>query len=243
MKVSSILKPTYRLLFGITLSALNLARIVLLLTGISCLFLGQNARAGDSRTSSDAKGQTVIQGGQIALTDLYDAGLALARIRQQAIDIYVDTTRAPIKGINIPEIIIPKTIPVSGSHSDIEFLPPRRDWLVYSVASMEPLIRFLSDDVSNAESQTKAVMVVDLRKSRLEPCWDAWATHVKSLNDHLTTMLSLFEEAPKNRGSIAEQAVSIFEEVDQLEKIRKNACQIIAEDQQVQGCNQIGQKN
>jgi hypothetical protein len=243
VKVSHILKPTYHLLFGNTLPTLNLARMVLLLTGISYLFLGQNAMAGDSRSSSDGKGPSVIQAGQVALTDLYDAGLALARIQQQAIDIYVDTTRTPIKGINIPEIAIPTTIPVSVSHTDLEFLPPRRDWLVYSVASMEPLIRFLSDDVTDAKAQTKEAMVVDFRKSKLEPCWGAWATHVKSLNDHLTEMLSLFEEAPKNRESIAAQSVAIFEEVDQLEKIRKSACQIIAEDQHLQGCNQIGQRN
>jgi hypothetical protein len=236
LKVAYILKPTYRSLFGNTLPTL-------LLTGISCLFLGQNAMAGDSRSSPDAKGRSVVQSGEIALTDLYDAGLALARIQQQAIDIYVDTTRTPIKGVNIPEIVIPKTIPVSISQTDLEFLPPRRDWLVYSVASMEPLIRFLSNDVSDAEAQTKEMMIVNIRKSKLEPCWNEWAMHVKSLNDHLTTMLSLFEEAQKNRESIAGQSVAIFEEVDQLEKIRKSACQIIAEDQNLQGCNQIGQRN
>jgi hypothetical protein len=213
----------------------------LLFVGISTVFLLRPATASDlspNATVGTPSCSRLLEVEQITLADLYDTGLALFRIRQQAVNTYIEATRSPINGSNLPEITDPSTIPVS--HENNNFLPARRDWLVCYVATMEPLIRMLANDVKGACASAQEVMLPTLCKSQWEPCWNEWATHVKLLNDHLTSLLAAAEDEHIENAAIANESVAIFEEVEKLEKIRKKAARLVAEDKRLQGCDRAG---
>jgi hypothetical protein len=199
--------------------------ILLLSASLSYGASKQSALAANATKYRHAESTTRVE--QLALNDLYDAGLALSRIKEQAINIYVDTTRTNIDYHRLPELPDFKTISVV--HETGDFLPPRRDWLVYSLASMEPLIRLLSNDIIEAAKEIKEVMLPSLPLSKWQSCWSEWTTHVQSLNNRLSTLLPLFEDATQNRELINEQSVAIVKEIDKLECIRSAACEVIVD--------------
>ena len=163
----------------------------------------------------------------VTLSELHDAGIALARIKQQAINIYVEATRKEITDPNQLEVCDPTSIPVADKDGAPE--PPRKNWLVYYLSSLEPIIQLLNNDADEVKGEGRLLVVRPGPKGEWSPLWVDWANHVKSMNDHLTTMTSYFEEAQKNDKAIATEAVAIFDEANSLEKIRKHACKVVAE--------------
>jgi hypothetical protein len=163
----------------------------------------------------------------VTLSDLHDAGIALERIKQEAINIYVESTRTTITDASQIDVHDPDSIPAASKGGTPE--PPRKDWLVFYVNSLEPIIQLLNYDVDEAKGDGSLVVNGATPKGQWGPLWLDWANHVKSMNDHLSTMVPLFEEAEKNDKAIANQAVSIYNEVTWLEKIRKQAAKLVVE--------------
>lgn len=155
---------------------------------------------------------------ELTLGDLRDAGLALERIRQQAINVYVEARRKPVSPNAQPQLSDPREIPIkeSGTH-----LPPRREWLVFYMGTMEPIIHLLEKDVEDIKSGVHKLVVPERVKSDFNPQWEEWTACVEDMNHHLTTLLELFDDAGTKGDAIAKEAVAIYDATKRLEHVRR----------------------
>lgn len=181
---------------------------------------------------------------EVTLTDLYETALALNQIKEEAIHIYVEATRLPATAADVMHVHYPKHIPIQIGTAKAQnkkggavandykgCLEPRRTWLVFYMASMEPIIEMLGHDVDDVQSGTMHIVIPGTNEKKWTPIWNKWAQKVKEMNEHLNVLLPLFDDAPHNNKPIAEQAVVIYNDAKQLESIRKEACKIIIEAQ------------
>jgi hypothetical protein len=178
-----------------------------------------NAQLSSAQSPSTDSAQTHAEKKEITLTDLYEVGLALERIKQQSINVYVEATRNSV-GPDAPVAIVdPSSIPVN--HKSTKYLPPRRDWLVFYMSTMEPIIHLLAVDVQDTQSGVRDIVIPESLKTKIDPIWQSWTAKVADLNNRLTKLLELIDDAPKNNVPIAQEAIGIFEDVKQLESLRR----------------------
>lgn len=167
----------------------------------------------------------------IALTvdDINDVAFALQRIRQQAINIYVEATRkkqAPEISAQLPNLSsVPNDLP-KDSHG---LLPFRRPWLVYFITTLEPLVHLLKEDLKEIESGTKTSDLPEETRTLLDPLIKDWSQGVGKLDSFLTHIAELVQDADKNNLQLAKTAFDIDKEVVRLEQLRDKAFDIIME--------------
>lgn len=170
---------------------------------------------GDAATTAGVQGALE----PLSLNDIQDAGILLNHIKRQAINIYEEASRTPVPlnaSPNIPDI---KSIPISPG-SD-RYMPPRREWLMFFLGTMEPVIRDLSKEVTDIQSGAKGLVIPEGVQATLDPLWQAWAADTQKMNHHLDELVPLFEDAPHNNLKIQKVAVAVFDDVQNLEKIRR----------------------
>lgn len=183
-------------------------------------------QTGSPRLEASAGGESTQE---LTLGDLRDAGLALERIRQQAINVYVEARRKPVSPTTAPQLYDPRDIPIkeSGTH-----LPPRREWLVFYMGTMEPIIHLLGKDVDDIRLGVHKLVIPEKIKSDFNPQWEEWTACVEDMNHHLSALLDLFDEASTKGDAIAKEAVAIFDDTKKLEHVRRQVYASIQEVEQ-----------
>jgi hypothetical protein len=157
---------------------------------------------------------------ELSLNDVEDAGMLLRFIGQQAINLYEEASRTKLGVNSVAEIPDIRSIPVKTTATN--FLPPRQEWLVFYVGSIEPVIRQLSKHVADIQAGTKQVVIPEEDRKKLEPLWEAWTSGVTALNAHLDKLVPLFDDAAHNNTKIQALSVEIFDDVQHLESVRKS---------------------
>lgn len=214
------------------------AKLVLTVSTISLvsnLSAPLNAIAQTAIAESNGQSLAKVESGsaesvkELTLGDLRDAGLALERIRQQAINVYVEARRKPVSPKTAPQLADPREIPIKemGTH-----LPPRREWLVFYMGTMEPIIHLLGKDVDDIRNGVHKLVVPEKIKSDFNPHWQEWTSTVEDMNNHLSSLLDLFEEAGTKGDAIAKEAVAIYEDTKKLEHVRRQVYASIQEVEQ-----------
>jgi hypothetical protein len=156
---------------------------------------------------------------ELSLNDIQDAGVLLNHIKRQAINLYEEASRTPVRLDASPDIPEINTIPTT-THPGI-LLPPRREWLMFYLGTMEPVIRQLDQHVKDIQSGVKRVVIPEPLRASLDPLWDAWAKDIEKLNHHLDELVPLFEDAPNNNLAIQKTAVAVFDDIQETEKLRR----------------------
>jgi hypothetical protein len=167
-----------------------------------------------SSENSPANGQKQ----ELTLNDVQDAGILLRYIRRQSINIYEEASRTRLTLKSSPKIPQINEIPTRIHYANE--LPPRRQWIIFFLTSMEPVIRELGVEISNTQEGLKPVISDDLKKS-VDPLWQEWSENVKTLNSHLDELMPLLEDAPHNNQKIRDVAVKIFDDANKLESVRR----------------------
>jgi len=163
---------------------------------------------------------------ELSLDDLRDCALLLKQIRQQAINIYEEATLEKVKldaSADVPDI---RSIPYKFDSKAL--LPPRREWLIFYLGSMEPVIRDLGTEVETSEAGLNPV-IPETDKNTFKAFWDQWGADVKKLNHHLDDLVPLFDDAPHNNAKIQAVAVAIYQDVGGLETLRRQIFKSIQE--------------
>jgi hypothetical protein len=156
----------------------------------------------------------------LSLNDLNDTAILLSFIKEQSINIYEEAARLPA-GVDASSEYKPlSSIPVN--YKNKSFLPARQQWLVFYLGIMEPVIREISKDAKEIESGSKQLIIPKSMQAVLNPAWDGWSQNTKEMNKHLDELLPMFDGNPPNNSDIQNKAVQIYNDVEQLEKIRKN---------------------
>lgn len=157
---------------------------------------------------------------ELTLNDLQDVGIQLRQIKQQAILIYEEASRTPVPLTASPDVPEFHTIPIT-HQPHAKLLPARQEWLVFFLATMEPVIRQMRKDAKDIEQGAETLVLPAASEKKLEPLWEGWLKNVQLMNSHLDQLVPLFDDAPHNNSRIQEVAVSIFDDVKRLEAIRK----------------------
>lgn len=169
----------------------------------------------DKMTDAKETGEYVVTMG-----DIRDVGLCLKQIQQQAVFIFLEATRKELP-INSPgRIIEPKTLTTEGLDFKEEYLPARREWLVFFIGSMEPLIRLMGNDVKDVENGLYAVSVPNISKAQFDRRWKEWSDTVTNLNMALDKINDSLANETGNNQLVATQAVAIYKDAQKLEHLR-----------------------
>jgi hypothetical protein len=187
----------------------------ILIAGTTLGAFGEPVRAAESAQTA-AKTQAAKR--ELSLDDLRDCAILLKLVKQQAINLYQEAAREKVKldaSADVPDI---KSIPYKFDSKDL--LPPRREWLIFYLGSMEPVIRDLGAEVEPSDAGLAPVIPEPYKKT-FQSFWEQWSGDVKTLNHHLDQLVPLFDDAPHNNGKIQNVAVAIYEDVDGLETLRR----------------------
>lgn len=163
----------------------------------------------------------------LSLNDVQDAGLLLNLIQSQCINIYQEASRAPVSLESSPEIKFPSKIPTTLPNAN--FLPPRQEWLIFFVGTIEPIVKQFAAMVRESDSGVRTVVIPDAMRTTVEPLVTEWSRDTKVLNHHLDVLVSLFDDAPKQGVQIRELAVACYEDANRMEKVRRKIFHILQE--------------
>lgn len=174
---------------------------------------------GTEQKASAAEGRKEHELQVLTLDDIRDVGLALYVVKQQVLNIYAEAIRNKADAEASPDIVVHSSIPVDTKH--LKILPLRREWLVVYLASMEPVVRLLGKEVTEAQTGVKALVFPESMHKELDPMWQAWSHDITKMNEHLDELIPLLDDAPHNNSKVAQVAVSMHDDVERLEKLRR----------------------
>lgn len=213
---------------------------------LAALMLATNlgpASAFSEEENNESTKQSAVAGAnnlELTVDDINDLGLALQRIKQQAINIYIEAMRhkhsTEVKG-QVPNLTaVPNQFPKTQS----SLLPFRRPWLVYFITTLEPLVHLLKEDLKDIENGSKtADLPAEIRKA-LQPLIKDWAQYVLKIDRDLSNATQLIEDADKNNIALAKIAYEIDGSVNKLEQIREKAFYIIHDKKQAHKKHKTG---
>ncbi|MBX9770481.1 MAG: hypothetical protein K2X29_03880 [Candidatus Obscuribacterales bacterium] len=193
-----------------------LARRAMLLSLTVMLALsGSSVCYADRLEDAKESGEYVVTMG-----DIRDVGLCLKQIKQQAVFIYLEATRKELP-VNSPgKIVEPKALSVEGINFKDDYLPARREWLVFFIGSMEPIIRLMGNDVKDVQNGMYALSVPNISKEQFDKRWKEWTSTVTELNVALDKINDSLSSESGNNEVVASQAVVIFNGAKKLENLR-----------------------
>ncbi len=162
----------------------------------------------------------------LPLDNMQDIAYVLQRIRQQAINIYVECTRKPVKRYDLDIASLSK-MPTAPLENPSVYLPLRKAWLVFFVGTMEPLVQILNEHLKHIDERTKQSRL----PSQCLPQWcqivAEWKNSIKELNAELTICADLVNDSEPCNIKVAKSARSINCQVNQLDSILHRASKFL----------------
>jgi hypothetical protein len=216
-------------MFRKSILSARLACRILLPASILIAQIAPAAAAGDAASQAASDGSsTVSEAGQKAnlaiaqlqTCDINDIAYALQRVRQQAINIYVEAIRkidSPAVTVELPTLTrVPAVVPKDMTG----LLPFRRPWLVYFITSLEPLVHLLKQDINDIATGARKLRVEPETRQAIDPLIKEGARVADRISDKLAALAALVEDADKSNIELARIAYELDSEVSTLEKIR-----------------------
>lgn len=185
-------------------------------------FAWRGAARGIAINDTTPKGPYVL-----TLDDLKDVGICLLQIKYQAIFAYLEATRKELQADMPPQLLAPDAVAVVPVSTDDKFLPCRRDWLVFFIGTMEPVIHLMDHDVQECQKGEYQLEIPKADKQQVDILWQEWASGVKDLNAALDRVNDLLNDGATNNKAIADQTVAIYNTEKKLEDIRETVHHLV----------------
>jgi hypothetical protein len=204
---------------------LALMSAVLLQTlSIECSFADQ---ANETRTKAlfTDGGTTSTDPQPMELDDVRDAGYILHFIRTNVFEIYQEASREECTVDSSPIVEKATTIPFQTKG---KLLPPRVQWLVFFLGTMEPSVRELKKETGTAEDALNPQFPKEV-KAIFEPLWKEWSADIGKLDAHLDELVTLFDDAAHNNSKIQAVAVGMNDDINKLENTRQKVFKAMQE--------------
>ena len=109
------------------------------------------------------------------------------------------------------------------------YLPPRKEWLVFYVNTLEPIVHLMTEEMKDTE-KTGFVLPQAVREEKITPFWNKWSADLKAINNSLDQLQDLITPDRGTNTDIANTALSIFERASHMEKLRFKVAQICREE-------------
>lgn len=177
---------------------------------------------------SQTKASTKALSPSEMLTELRDFRLCLTQLKQQSVNLFQEATRPAEATGEAPLETTPTVVSASMLDEKKKYLPPRKEWLVFYVNTLEPIIGLLCEDVkdtdTNGQSYSKEI------GERVDPLWKSWKNDVAEINHQLDKIQELIAEDSGSNIPLANAAIAIYNDAENLEKSRYQAAVIFREE-------------
>lgn len=154
----------------------------------------------------------------LVVENIQDVAYTLQRIRQQAVNIYVECTRKPVNHYEL-NIVSLCSVPSTALEGPGVYLPLRKAWLVFFIGTMEPLVQILNEHLKHIDERTQQRHIPDKCLAEWQGLVGEWKNTVKQLNAQLDVCAALVNDPEPCNIKVAESARSIDQQVTQLNRI------------------------
>jgi hypothetical protein len=161
------------------------------------------------------------------LSNLRDMRLSVTLVKQQAVNIFMEATRTLVKVEEQPLEETPQGLNFNMYDKSQAYLEPRKDWLVYYINTMEPILHLLNEDMQDVENN--GLGLPENIGAKVTPLWKLWKEDVLAINKSMDALQEQIGQNKANQG-IATTALSIYEKASDMEKVRFQAAQICREE-------------
>lgn len=196
--------------------------------------LAENGDAGSAEESPDgglrnplSKIRGELSGDEL-LTDIRDTRLSLMQVKQQAVNVFMEATRTLVTTKEPALEHTPQEINAAMYDPKHQYLPPRKEWLVYFVTTLEPIIHLMTEDLKDAEQN--GIRAPEPIRAKVRPLWQDWRAQLLSINKSLDELQSSIGPDSGTNEGIAKAALNIYDGVTHLEKLRYQAAVICREE-------------
>ncbi len=162
------------------------------------------------------------------LTKLRDFRLCLTQLRQQSTNLFQEATRTEMTDADKPVDHLPPAISVKMIEENCKYLPPRKEWLVFYINTMEPILQLLNADINEVEKEGHEYSNDVERK--VNPLWEVWVADVGKINKSLDRIQELVGQDCDSNVPLAKEAITIHELALDLEKVRYQAAVIFRDE-------------
>lgn len=162
------------------------------------------------------------------LSDLRDTRLSVGQVKQQAVNLFLEATRVVVKPGDPALHFSPTTISAEMLGEKVNYMPPRKDWLVFYINTLEPIVQLLTDDIHDVDTNGRAVP--PNIEAKINPLWKSWQSDVRAINKSLDELQELIGPDSGTNIPIAKTALAIYEKAVELEKVRYNAYELMSKE-------------
>jgi hypothetical protein len=163
------------------------------------------------------------------LSDLRDTRLSVGQVKQQAINLFLEATRVVVKPGDSALHFNPNEISAAMISEKKKYLPPRKDWLVFYMNTLEPIIQLLTDDINDVDTNGRTSVPPNI-ESKINPLWKTWQADVRAINKSLDEMQELIGPDSDTNLPLARTALDIYKKAVDLEKVRYRAYEILSQE-------------
>lgn len=162
------------------------------------------------------------------LTSLRDTRLSLGQIKQQSINIFLEGSRTMVTLKDSQAFEIPQSLTESMiKHSGAKFLAPRKDWLVFYMNTLEPIMHLLNEDIKDIEKN--GLGVPEQLGAKIQPLYKDWRQDMASINKAMDNLQELIRPDSGTNEDIAKSALAIYTHATHMEKLRDRAAVLCRE--------------
>lgn len=162
------------------------------------------------------------------LSDLRDTRLSVGQVKQQAVNLFLEATRVVVKPGDPALHFSPTTISAEMLREKKNYMPPRKDWLVFYINTLEPIVQLLTDDIHDVDTNGRAVP--PNIEAKINPLWKSWQSDVRAINKSLDELQELIGPDSGTNIPIAKTALAIYDKAVELEKVRYNAYELMSKE-------------
>lgn len=157
------------------------------------------------------------------LSDLRDTRLSLGQVKQQAVNLFLEATRPELTTEAKLIEHSPQTITEAMYIAGKKYQEPRKEWLVFYINTLEPILQLLNEDLKDAEEN--GLRLPDGMEKKITPLWKPWKQEVIGINKAMDDLQEQIGQE-NNNAALAKTALTIFNQVSKLERIRYQAAQV-----------------
>jgi hypothetical protein len=159
-------------------------------------------------------------------TNIEDVGYTLERIHQEAINIYIESTRKKVKSYEL-HIVTLSAMPTTPLESQSSYLPLRKAWIAYFIGTMEPLVQILNEHIKHLDEKTAQSHMPGKSLSEWHEIVSEWTSAIKQLTDQLDVCASLVNDSAPDNVEVAKAARSIDAQVAQCDRVLQKASKFL----------------
>lgn len=162
------------------------------------------------------------------LSDLRDTRLSVGQVKQQAINLFLEATRVVVKPGDVALHVSPTEIKSTMLNEKKTYMPPRKDWLVFYINTLEPIIQLLTDDINDVDTNGRAVP--PNIEAKINPLWKSWQADVRAINKSLDELQELIGPDSGTNIPLAKTALAIYNKACDLENVRYRAYELMSQE-------------